>query len=177
MQLDTTRLTFTEWQNRLTLGLCIYCGDGGHAITTCPVRPPRPTVGVVHSVSVNMRIAGITTAGIILGCPWLVQHDPNLSCTTGEVLEWGYSCFSGCFPHLPRPIQLLLVNSTSIASSVEHRWTSQSATPPSVTYSVPKKTLLLPPHWPWDCAIDLLPGELVPHGKIYALSIPEQRAM
>lgn len=62
MQLDTTQLTFAEWQNRLTQGLCIYCGAGGHAIATCPVRPPRPTVSVVHSVSVNMRIPSLVSS-------------------------------------------------------------------------------------------------------------------
>ncbi len=41
----------------------------------------------------------------------------------------------------------------------------------------PKKASQLPPHRPWDCAIDLLPGESVTKGKIYALSLPEQKAM
>ncbi|CAM4732566.1 unnamed protein product [Leuciscus chuanchicus] len=35
----------------------------------------------------------------------------------------------------------------------------------------------LPPHKPWDCAIDLLPGATLPHGKICTLSIPEQKTM
>ncbi len=41
----------------------------------------------------------------------------------------------------------------------------------------PKRVSKLPPHRPWDCAIDLLPGEPVPRGRIYPLSIPEQKAM
>ncbi len=41
----------------------------------------------------------------------------------------------------------------------------------------PKRASKLPPHRPWDCAIDLLPGEPVPRGRIYPLSIPEQKAM
>ncbi|XDV38024.1 hypothetical protein PO909_007516 [Leuciscus waleckii] len=41
----------------------------------------------------------------------------------------------------------------------------------------PKRASLLPPHRPWDCAIGLIPGEPVPHGKIYPLSLPEQKAM
>ncbi len=41
----------------------------------------------------------------------------------------------------------------------------------------PNRAAKLPPHQPWDCAIDLLPGESVPRGKIYPLSIPEQKAM
>jgi len=35
----------------------------------------------------------------------------------------------------------------------------------------------LPSHWPWDCAINLLPGATLPKGKIYPLSIPEKKAM
>ncbi len=35
----------------------------------------------------------------------------------------------------------------------------------------------LPAHWPWDCAIDLLPGATLPKGRVYPLSIPECKAM
>ncbi len=35
----------------------------------------------------------------------------------------------------------------------------------------------LPPHRPWDCAIDLLPGAKLPKGRVYPLSIPARKAM
>lgn len=35
----------------------------------------------------------------------------------------------------------------------------------------------LPPHRPYDCAIDLLPGTLPPKGCVYSLSEPERKAM
>ncbi len=35
----------------------------------------------------------------------------------------------------------------------------------------------LPPHRPWDCAIDLLPGTQPPKGQVYPLSIPECKVM
>ena len=35
----------------------------------------------------------------------------------------------------------------------------------------------LPPHRPYDCAIELLPGESPPKGKLYSLSVPEREAM
>ncbi|KAK3506886.1 hypothetical protein QTP70_030924 [Hemibagrus guttatus] len=41
----------------------------------------------------------------------------------------------------------------------------------------PKEASKLPPHRPWDCTIDLIHGEPVPRGKIYSLSIPEEKAM
>ncbi|KAL0199933.1 hypothetical protein M9458_003120, partial [Cirrhinus mrigala] len=35
----------------------------------------------------------------------------------------------------------------------------------------------LPPHRPYDCAIDLVPGTSPPKGKLYSLSAPEREAM
>ncbi len=35
----------------------------------------------------------------------------------------------------------------------------------------------LPPHRPWDCAIDLLLAATLPKGRVYPLSIPERKAM
>ncbi len=35
----------------------------------------------------------------------------------------------------------------------------------------------LPPHRPYDCAIELLPGTSPPKGKLYSLSVPEREAM
>ncbi len=37
---DNMRLSSAERQRRLTRGLCLYCGNGGHVISTCPIRPP-----------------------------------------------------------------------------------------------------------------------------------------
>lgn len=36
---------------------------------------------------------------------------------------------------------------------------------------------LLPPHRPYDCAIDLLPGAPLPSGRLYSLTQPEREAM
>ncbi|KAI3377235.1 hypothetical protein L3Q82_009146 [Scortum barcoo] len=39
------------------------------------------------------------------------------------------------------------------------------------------KATSLPPHCPWDCAIDFLPGAPIPKDRLYAISGPERRAM
>ncbi len=107
-----------------------------------------------------------------------MQHDPHLSWKTGEILKWGNSCF----PRLPRPLTTVPVQLPIHSKSVESPVEKQSVNVPS-SYShfsdvfCPKRAAQLPPHRPWDCAIDLFPGEPVPHGKIYPLSLPEQKAM
>ncbi|KAK3563698.1 hypothetical protein QTP86_034431 [Hemibagrus guttatus] len=182
MQLGTTQLNPAERQRRLTQRLCLYCGDPGHALPACPIRPLRPMVGLLHVEETTFLVLEESTADIILGRPWLEQHNPILSWSTGEVLKWGDTCFPGCFPHPPAPHSLTLiplpVQATSIESPLVNQplWIPTCYAPFSDVFC-PKRASKLPPHRPWDCAIDLLPGEPVPRGRIYPLSIPEEKAM
>ncbi len=70
MQVDSTRLSSSERQRRLTQGLCLYCGAGGHVIAACPIRPPRPMVSVIMPLIINMQpftsIVKLTASGISL---------------------------------------------------------------------------------------------------------------
>ncbi|KAK3523783.1 hypothetical protein QTP70_010051 [Hemibagrus guttatus] len=121
-------------------------------------------------------------ADVVLGRPWLEQHDPILLWRTGEVLRWGEHCFEGCLLERPSP-RLLPVHEVQLhATSVESPLENRSVEIP-VCYSrfwdvfCPRKASKLPPHRPWDCAVDLVPGEPVPRGRIYSLSLPEEKAM
>ena len=40
-----------------------------------------------------------------------------------------------------------------------------------------KKAMSLPPHRPYDCTIDILPGSNIPKGCLYSVSGPEKEAM
>ncbi len=48
MQVDSYRLSCTEWAWHLASSLCLYCGASGHFIKMCPSHPPRPTVSTLH---------------------------------------------------------------------------------------------------------------------------------
>ncbi len=70
------------------------------------------------------------------------------------------------------------VCATSIESPLEKRSLNiPTCYAPFSDVFCPKRVTQLPPHRPQDCAIDLIPGDPVPHGRIYLLSIPEQKAM
>ncbi len=139
-------------------------------------------MGLLHEENIQLLVLEEANTDIILGRPWFAVHEPQIACRTGDVLKWGNQCFPDCFPSLLRPSPpakpILSLNATSIESPVDQ----QSVDIPE-DYShfsdvfCPKKASQLPPHRPWDCAIDLLPGESVPKGKIYPLSLPEQKAM
>ncbi|KAL2086105.1 hypothetical protein ACEWY4_017164 [Coilia grayii] len=147
------------------------------------VGPVTLQVGYCHEESINLLVLEEATVDVILGRPWLAQHAPTINWATGEILKWGDGCFTKCFSCLPVPRSLhahssLVLGTTSVESPHSARST---AIPQEYNhYSdvfCPTRAAQLPPHRPWDCAIDLLPGEPVPRGKIYPLSLPEQKAM
>ncbi|KAL0161004.1 hypothetical protein M9458_044729, partial [Cirrhinus mrigala] len=99
-------------------------------------------------------------------------HDPIISWGSGEILKWGKDCATKCFPDLPQPVK----------RTIPVYVTNQSVKIPSI-YSdfqdifCPKRASQLPPHRPWDCAIDLVSNASLPRGRIYPLSLPESKAM
>ncbi len=146
------------------------------------VGPVNLRVGLLHEEDLHLLVLEDSTADVILGHPWLVQHNPILSWKSGEVLKWGESCFPDCFPDMPCPPKKtpapLPICTTSIESPVEKQSVDiPSCYAPFSDVFCPKRPSMLPPHRPWDCASDLLPGEPVQRGRIYPLSIPEQKAM
>ncbi len=54
MQTEAMRLAPAERQRRLSKGLCLYCGGGGHVISSCPTHPPRLLVSSIQPVPQNM---------------------------------------------------------------------------------------------------------------------------
>ncbi|KAL0186347.1 hypothetical protein M9458_018017, partial [Cirrhinus mrigala] len=153
--------------------------------TTSPTRihrkcePINLQIGILHQEKIQLLVLEGANVDIILGRPWLVKHDPILSWGTGEILKWGKGCVTDCFPEIPRPVKKPLpVFTTSVESPIEKR----SVQIPKIYSSYkdvfcPKRASQLPPHRPWDCAIDLVPDAPMPRGKIYPLSLPETKAM
>ncbi|KAK3514000.1 hypothetical protein QTP70_001270 [Hemibagrus guttatus] len=122
-----TKATSTAYQIQFITGRPV-----SHRQVSQSAGPVLLQVGVFHVEEIALLVLEESTADVILGRPWLEQHDPIISWKTGEVLNDVFC---------------------------------------------PKRASKLPPHRPWDSTIDLLPGEPVPRGRIYPLSIPEEKAM
>ncbi len=63
MQVSFNPLTHAERERRVHSRLCLYCGESGHILQTCPVRPPRP---VVSTNQLNPQISTLTRMTIQL---------------------------------------------------------------------------------------------------------------
>ncbi len=105
---------------------------------------------------------------IVLGHPWLTQHNPQIDWVKGSIHSWNLSCHVNC-----------LVSAVPAVSSV-----SVFQEEPGDLFGVPEeyhdlravfsrsRATSLPPHRPYDCSIELLPGTMPPRGRLYSLSAP-----
>uniref|UniRef100_A0A8C1MIW4 CCHC-type domain-containing protein n=1 Tax=Cyprinus carpio TaxID=7962 RepID=A0A8C1MIW4_CYPCA len=121
------------------------------------VGPLQLQIGILHKERIHLLVLEESTADVVLGRPWLEQHNPVLSWKTGEILKWGETCFMDCFPEVPVPSSQLpkplSVCATSIESPMERRSVDiPSCYAPFSDVFCPKRASKLPPHRPWDCA-------------------------
>lgn len=126
-----------------------------------------------HREEVQFLLISSPHAPVVLGLPWLKLHNPHIDWVANKVAGWSIFCHSHC-----------------LRSAIDHSNVAALSppTPPDLT-SVPsvyhdlaevfskEKAVTLPPHRPYDCTIDLLPGSPLPSSRLYKLSRPEREAM
>jgi len=130
-------------------------------------------VGLFHQETITFYVLDSPCHEIILGYPWLSVHDPVISWQHGEIIHWSQFCFSNCLSNT--------ITKSCFTTSIESP-ECKPVTIPSFYQELQEvfsktRATQLPPHRPWDCAIDLLPNAIPPKSKVYPLSRPESQAM
>ena len=116
-----------------------------------------------HHENIQFHLFTSTSHSLILGQPWLFLHNPHIDWKSGQIREWGEECTERCLAEPVAEINLFSTNPvtdpdnpdlTSVPSCYHHlREVFNKA-----------KALSLPPHRPYDCAMDLIPGSTIPKG-------------
>ncbi|KAL0147091.1 hypothetical protein M9458_057615 [Cirrhinus mrigala] len=126
-----------------------------------------------HAEEIRFFLINSPTTPVVLGHTWLVKHNPHIDWAHSSVLAWSLFCLAQCLGAAFSPV---------MSCSVLQEEPVSLADVPEVYHdlrAVFSKTRAssLPPHRPYDCAIDLLPGTSPPRGRLYSLSGPEREAM
>ncbi len=125
------------------------------------------SIGVLHTEDIRLFVFQSPQNPIILGLPWLEQHNPSISWTERQITRWSDSCRKNCL--CSKPIKRR--NETSLKDPLPGEYQDLAEAFSKV------KASHLPPHRSSDCAIDLLPGSQPPKGRVFPLSQPEAEAM
>ncbi len=119
---------------------------------------------------------------IILGRAGLTLHSPEVRWELSAITRWSEFWQQNCLTTVPKPRSSAIPAQLS-STLVESPEPAQVHTITICTMRLSKDVFSkqaatrLPPHRPWDCAIDLLPGTKLPKGRVYPLSILECKAM
>ncbi|KAG1928799.1 hypothetical protein F2P79_023363 [Pimephales promelas] len=184
MQLGGLRISPKERERRLVNRLCMYCAAPDHFALSCPVKGQRSSVG-----------GGLLASAIS-------REIPSDSCTTLPVhLQWSSSSVS-CSAMIDSGAEgnfvdeewarqqgiplTYLKHSTSLfaldGSSLPREEAGDLSGVPEEYHDLREvfsrsRATSLPPHRPYDCGIELLPGTTPPRGRLYSLSVPEREAL
>ncbi|KAI2653262.1 Transposon Tf2-6 polyprotein [Labeo rohita] len=124
-----------------------------------------------HTEKIQLYITKIISPPVILGHPWLITHDPFISWTNHKIVHWGATCQELC---LRAPVGTC--SGESEASDINLEEVPVPYRDLAEVFSK-RSAAQLPPHRPYDLAIDLVPGAVLPRGHLYSLSATEHQAM
>jgi len=101
-----------------------------------------------------------------LGSTWLRKHNTHIDWSSGEILNWGFSCSTSCL-------------STANANIQSSDTNPDLSTVPSVYHDLREvfnkhKATSLPPHKYYYCSTD---RSSPPQSRLYYLPIPERESM
>ncbi len=154
--------------------ITIYALDG--RILSRILRATAPvslTISGNHQETISFFIFSSSLSPIILGHPWLTQHNPQFNWVDGTILSWGLSCHVKCLISL---CLLCLLFLSFRRSPVICQVFRRSTTILRAVFSR-SRAASLPPYRPYDCTIDLVPGSTPPRGRLYSLSAPEREGL
>ena len=124
-----------------------------------------------HTETISFLLMHSPVAPIVLGHPWLVKHNPRVDWGSDSVSMWSESCHGSC----------LVSACSSVSVSVFQEKATDLSNVPAEYLDLKEvfsksRAASLPPHRPYDCAIDLVPGKSPPKGKLDSLFVPERAA-
>ncbi len=129
--------------------------------------------GILHTETIRLFAIDSPQNPIILGLPWLERHNPRISWTSRQILQWSDTCQQNC-----------LLTNLSHTSPWPTQKIDDSPIPgvPSEYHDLidafsKTKASQLPPHRLRDCSIDIIPGSSPSRGRVFPLSQPESEAM
>lgn len=120
--------------------------------------PVSLTISGNHQETISFSILCSTIAHIVLGHPWLVQHNPQINCLQGTT---NLSCHVQCLVYAVSPVSSVSVmqEEPGDLSGVPEEYHDLQ-----VVFSC-SRAASLPPYRPYDCSIELLPGTTPPRGR------------
>lgn len=125
-----------------------------------------------HTENIDFLLNDIPAAPVALGHPWLVLHNLHINWGKNTVLSWSEYCHVSCLLSACSPVSCsVFQDDHTDLSNVPREYLDLKR-----VFSK-SRAASLPPHRPYDCAMELLSGTSPPKSKLYSLSNPEREVI
>lgn len=133
--------------------------------------PLTLTVSGNHNKTISFLIFQSPFTPVVLGHPWLVQHNPSINWSKNTILSWNVSCHVECLMSAVPPVSSVSFpqEEPGDLTGVPEEYHDLRA-----VFSRSRATSL-PPHRSYDCSIDLLPGTTPPREDYTSCQLPNIR--
>ena len=123
----------------------------------------------LHSETIQFDVIQAPQFQLILGIPWLEKHNPQIDWVTRTLIFPSEYCSSSCLSKVkgPHSVGKIAMVDTRVEGCLPTQYEDLAD-----VFDKTKATTL-PPHRPYDCQIDLVPGDKIPCSRIYALTEKE----
>uniref|UniRef100_A0A3P9IIW0 Gypsy retrotransposon integrase-like protein 1 n=1 Tax=Oryzias latipes TaxID=8090 RepID=A0A3P9IIW0_ORYLA len=150
-------------------------GLGGQhlSLITHRTKPLQLVTSGNHHEYIQFFVTHAPQNPVVLGYSWLKTHNPQFDWVHQRVITWSASCLANC---LQSAIPAMSPADTVVAENIDLTSVPSCYHDFRAVFSKSKANSL-PPHRPYDCAIELLQGATLPKGHLFNLSGPEKAAM
>ena len=176
--------------------IALYLADGSPAVSSCVEYETEPLTlcSMGHVENITLYVTHLAYP-LILGRDWLRKHNPDIDWRTLAVEFPSEFCHSQCmqtYGGMSDDSQRIEVAGLASDKLAERQYPFMETTsidleePGAFPAALldefadvfdPAAARQLPPHSKYDFAIDLAPGFVPPHGKIYSLTQTEKTAL
>ena len=138
-------------------------------------KPLELVVSGNHREQISFLVFPVKQAPLVLGYSWLQQHNPNINWADRRIEAWSIKCHSSCLLSA-EPASPITVQPSAEVDPEMLRLVPESYHDLKLVFSK-SQACSLPPHRPYDCAINLLPGAPLPASRLYNISQAERQAL
>ncbi|XDV25611.1 hypothetical protein PO909_029502 [Leuciscus waleckii] len=123
---------------------------------TLTTKPITLTTSGNHTETLSLILLNSPLAPVVLGHPWLALHNPRVDWCLNSISAWSTQCYKSCLASACQsvPVSVFQEEAVDLSNVPVEYLDLKEVFSKSCAAS-------LPPHRPYDCAIDILPGYIV----------------
>ena len=119
-------------------------------------RPLKMRISGNHQEEISFLIIDTPHSPVVLGHPWMAKHKLQVDWVKHEILEWDASCSSHCLQKAHAPVVTPQWEESPNLAKVPREYHDLGEV------FCKGRATCLPPHRPYNCAINLKPGAAAP---------------